>query len=387
MDSFFKAGISFIAFAVVTAALSFSIGSAQIIDHFPNKISVDYATGFKVEYHGHYKVVHVLKPWRDAKETFQYVLVQRGADIPDGFEEHQIFEVPIKGFVTMSTTHLPHVDILDIHDELLAVSSFKYVNTESIVTRIKEKKLKEVGYGANLDLEMLVDLSPGLVMTNAMGDAQHDIHPKLMELGVPVVLNAEYMENHPLGRAEWMKFTALFFNREAQAQETFGEVARDYQKLAALGRSTKERPTVFTGTSWNGIWHVPGGRSYMAQFLADAGANYMWRDNPETGSLALDIEAVLGRAKDAEFWVNTGQWNSVDDALAVDERHGLFLAMNTGKVFNRNARANENGGNDYWETGIVQPHRLLADLIGIFHPDLLPHHTLIWYQKLHTKKE
>ena len=362
--------------------LSASSGSAQDVDYFPDKITVDYATGFDVVYHTNYKVVTVRKPWRDAESNFEYVLVQSGTQMPKGFEPWQVFEVPVSNFVALSTVYLPHVDVLGLHPDLVGVSAFKYIYSPQIRGMVQKRSLKELGYGASVDLELLVDLDPGLVMASGMGNPGHDIHPRLMEMGIPIVLNGDYVETHPLGRAEWLKFTALFFNKETEAQHFFDDVASEYHRLAQLGRSAKGRPTVFSANSWNGTWHMPGGKSYIAQFLADAGAEYLWADNDRTVSLPLDFEVVLERAKDADFWINTGTWESVGDARAADERHLLFGALNAGRTFNRNARLHENGGNDFWESATIRPHKVLADLIKVFHPALLPDHQLIWYRQL-----
>ncbi len=194
---------------------------------------------------------------------------------------------------------------------------------------------------------------------------------------------AEYLESSPLGRAEWLKFTALFFNQEAQAEQVFGTIAEDYNALVQITQDLELRPTVFTGFSYDGTWYMPGGKSYVAQLLRDAGATYLWAEIDQTGSLPLDFEAVYDRAARADFWVNVSQdWQSQGDAIAADPRYGEFFALQAGHLFNNNARLNATGGNDYWEGGLINPHLVLADLIKILHPELLPDHELVYYQPL-----
>lgn len=347
---------------------------------------VQYATGFEVAYFEHYKIVTVKQPWRNAQETFQYVLVDRGTKPPKGYEPHQIFEVPVHGFVPMSTSFLPQVDVLGIQNQLVALDGFKFVNTPSVRALIEKGKLKELGHGNTMDLEMLVTLHPGLVMVNAYGNPQSDAHIKLRALGIPVVVVGDYMEAHPLGRAEWVKFTALFFNKEAEAEKAFEEIAREYERLAKLGHQVKKRPTVLTGTSWRGTWFLPGGKSYMAQFLKDAGADYLWKDDDSTGGIPMDFETVLAQGQNADFWVNADTWHGVSDALVADIRYGEFKALKTRQMYNRDGKVNSDGGNDYFETGAMYPQRVLADLIKIFHPELVPEHQLIWYQQLAPQK-
>jgi iron complex transport system substrate-binding protein len=219
-------------------------------------------------------------------------------------------------------------------------------------------------------------------MTYGVGNPEYDAHPKLLEAEVKVAMNSEYMETSPLGRAEWIKFIAMFFNREADADAIFGEMAQQYEALAAEAAGVTEKPTVFTGAPYGDTWYMPGGGSYVAKYLSDAGAEYLWADDESTGSIPLDFESVYERAADADYWLNTSSWMSIDDALAADARYGEFAALKNGMMYNNNARVNENGGNDYWESGVDNPHLVLADLIKILHPDLVPDHEFVYYRQL-----
>lgn len=353
------------------------------VDYFPDKVHVQHATGFTVRYHHHYKVVTVRNPWRHAKQTFQYVLVQRGTPAPKGYPNAQRLEVPVRTMVTMSTTYLPYLDMFGIVDRLVGHSTLKQVNTPAIVKRIEVGQLVEVGSGAGVNVELLLDVHPDLIMTHAVGVPQYDAHPKLLEAGLKVAVNAAYMDTSPLGRTEWMKFVALFFNQEAAAERIFHTIVAEYARLANLTRQVQIKPTVFTQAVYQGTWYMPGGNSYMARFFKDAGATYLWADDDSAGSLPLDFESVFARAREADFWlVNQSGWERIQDVLAADERYANFAAVQRGRVYNNNARLNPHGGNDYWETGVANPQYVLADLIKIFHPNVLPEHKLMWYRPL-----
>ncbi|NEQ97936.1 MAG: ABC transporter substrate-binding protein [Cyanothece sp. SIO2G6] len=352
-------------------------------DYFPDKVQLDYATGFTVDYHNHYKVVTVNRPWKNADRLFQYVLVQCGTPPPSEFDQAQVIEVPIQSVVTLSTTHLPHLDLLGELDTLIGVNQFKHVNTPAVRQKIDQGTIQEFNSGTTLDLERLLVADPDIVMAFAIGDPETDTYPRLMQAGIPVAIVAEYVEASPLAKSEWLKFTALLFNQEATAQQVFGAIATEYETMKQLTADLTERPTVFTGFSYDGTWYMPGGQSYVAQFLQDAGADYLWADIDQTGSLPLDFEVVYDRAVTADFWVNLSQnWQSREDAIATDPRYGEFQAWQQQQVFNNNARLNPSGGNDYWESGTANPHLILADLIKIFHPDLVPDHELVFYQPL-----
>ena len=315
--------------------------------------------------------------------TFTYVLVQEGTARPDGYEDAQTVTVPIRRFVALSSTYIPHVLKIGAVDRLVGLGKASFVYSPVIIDRIREGHIVETGSDGSLNVETLVSLSPDLVMSYGSGNPAGDEHPKLIEVGITAAVNGEFMEQTPLGRAEWVKFTALFFNLEDRAEHAFGEVEMEYQRLSGLAANVTERPTVFTNISWQGVWHASGGRSFMARLLKDAGADYIWKDDQSDRSIPLDFEAVLERALHARYWINTGQWMSKQQALENDERYESFDAYKAGRLYNHNARSNGTGGDDYWESGVANPHLVLADLIKIFHPALLPEHTLHYYQRLH----
>lgn len=352
-------------------------------DPFPAQAKFRHAQGIEVDYYDHYKVVTILNPWRGSDRGFTYLLVQCGTPIPAGFDHADVITIPIQTIVTLSTTHLPYLENLDQLDALVGVSDADLIHSESVQARLDQGLTTPVSRQGVVDLERIVDLDPGLVMAFGVGDPEQDAHPKLIEVGLPVVLNAEYMETSPLGRAEWIKFMALFFNQEAEAEAVFTKIEQAYQDLAAKVATVSDRPSVLVDHSFNGTWYVPGGNSFMAQFLQDAGADYAWADDPSSGSLALSPEAVFDQAGSAPIWINgSPTWRDRTDILAEDDRYRAFAAFQSGQIYIPNARVNPAGGNDFWESGIINPHLILADLVKILHPSLLPEHDLVYYQQV-----
>ncbi|PLS68023.1 MAG: ABC transporter substrate-binding protein [Cyanobacteria bacterium M5B4] len=352
-------------------------------DYFPVKTTVKHALGFEVSYHRHYKIITVKEPWQNAKQKFRYVLVQCGTPVPPGFQAAEIIQVPISSIVILSTTHLPHLEKLELLDRLVAMSNLELIYGAELQTRLKQLGVKDLGRGNTVNVEQILALRPGLVTAYGTGSTDRDRHPKLLEAGLKVALNAEYMESSPLGRAEWLKFTALFFNEEKQANQIFAEMETRYNKMAAIARTAKTQPTVVTGFHRNGTWYMAGGKSYVAQYLRDAGANYLWQNDATRGSNPLSFEAVYRRGRSADFWINVSQdWRSKEDILKADVRYRDFRAWQTGNVYIPNARISPTGGNDYWQSGIANPDVILADLVKIFHPELLPSHQLFYYQKV-----
>ena len=358
-------------------------GFDSTFDYFPQKLTVEYASGFDVEYHGNYKVITVTNPWQGAQESFRYVLVQCGTPAPQDVEG-TVIEVPVSNIIAMSTTYLPTLEDLGLIDRLIGLDSYMWATNTAVRARIAAGDIAEIGFGAAVNVELTLDLDPALVMTYGTGLADLDTHPVLLEAGIPVALNGDFVEQSPLGRAEWMKFIALFFNREADAAAQFDVIAAEYQAVAELTETLAERPSVLLGSVYNGTWYVAGGESYMAKMLVDAGAAYLWSGEGDVGALPLDFEAVYAVAAEVDIWLNPDNsfWFSVEDVLESDPRYGDFAPLKRGQLFNNNAKVNENGGNAYYEEGAAHPERVLRDLVKILHPHLLPEHELSFYRQV-----
>lgn len=353
-------------------------------DYFPQKTTVEYASGFTIEYFNNYKLVTVTNPWQDAEESFQYVLVQCGTPAPEGYDDALVLDVPIQSIIALSTTYLPHLESLGLVDRLVAVDSLLWTTTPAVQERIAADAVIEVGSGSSINVESVLELDPDLVMAYGIGLPDYDTHPILLEAGVPVALNGDFVEQDPLGRTEWMKFLAAFFNKEGQATEIFDTVAAEYNEVTALAAGVENNPTVLVGSVYNGTWYVSGGDSYTARLLADAGAAYLWAGEGDVGSIPLDFEVVYEKAADVDYWINPDStfWFSVDDVLSSDERYADFAAVENGMLYNNNAIVNENGGNAFYEAGAANPQIVLKDLVKIFHPELLPDHELVYYRQI-----
>ncbi len=354
------------------------------VDYFPVKVSPRHARQFQVEYHRHYKLVTITEPWQDAEYGLRYLLVQCGTPRPEGYDDATTIEIPARTVITTSTTELPHIVRLGLVDRLLGHDEFDYVSSPEVRRRIDAGGMIEIGEAPAINVELVLEAAPDLLLADSFGDPQVDLLGKLRDLGVPVALVPSFLETTALGRAEWLAYTALFFNRERRALAAFAEVEEGYLAIAEAVRAKvgEIRPTVFTGAPIGEIWHVPGGRSFFALLLADAGARYLWADDDSTGSLPLHLESVYERAVDADVWLHPSTMRSLDELRAFDERFAEVAAFQQGRVYNNDARRNSQGGNDYWETGTARPDLVLADLVEIFHPGLLGDHSLVFHRRL-----
>ena len=345
-------------------------------------VRIKYARGFTVqELNDGNKLVEVGYPYQGAKAGYKYLLVQRGNEIPKHESDVEVIIIPIESIVCTSTTHIPLLDYLDETDKLIGFPTTDYISSEKMRKRIDEGKVKDLGIDKGMNIEELFLLKPSVVMGYAMSSDLGQLK-KIKELGVPVVLNAEYLEKHPLGRAEWIKFMALFFNKERTADSAFQFLEKEYLTTQALAKGRSSKPTVLSGIVYGDVWFMPGGKNYAATLLNDAGCNYLWSDTESNGFLEISFESVFAKAKEADLWIGVGSFKSLKEIEASEKRYALFKPFKEKNVFSYNARQGGKGGSEFLELGYLRPDLILKDLVKIAHPELLPDYQLYFHKKL-----
>ena len=348
----------------------------------PESISVaKYAVGFKVTLVGNSKLVEVKQPYQNATSGYQYLLVPKGEDVPAHGEQTQVITVPLENIVCTSTTHIPLLDYINETEKLIGFPTTDYISSEKMRKRIDQGKVKDLGIDKGMNIEMLYTLKPSLVMGYTMTkDLGH--LKKIQELGIPVVINAEYLEKHPLGRAEWIKFMALFFGKEREADSAFTEIEKEYLNTQQLVSEVKIEPTVLSGIVYGDAWFLPGGQNYAAKLLKDAGCEYLWSADSTSGFLQLSFESVYAKAKEAELWIGVGSFKNLDEIKATEERYALFKPFKEQQVYSYDARKGAKGGSEFLELGYLRPDLILKDLVKIAHPELLPEYELYFHKRL-----
>ena len=346
-----------------------------------NDIVIKYAQGFSVKQEGNSKLVTITYPYQGATEGYTYLLVPKGEQAPQHESKTQVISVPIDNMVCTSTTHIPLLDYLGESDKLIGFPTTDYISSEKMRKRIDEGKITELGIDKGMNLELLFTLKPSVVMSYTMTKDLGQLK-KVTELGIPVIINAEYLEKHPLGRAEWIKFMALFFNKEKQADSVFNIIEEEYLKTEALANQSAHRPTVMSGVVYGDVWYIPGGQNYAARLLKDAGSEYLWANDATTGYLELSFESVFNTAKNADVWVGVGSFKTLAEIKAADERYAQFNSFIKGSVYTYNARLGAKGGSEFLELGYLRPDYILKDLVKITHPELLPEYQLFFHKKL-----
>ncbi|NOU61791.1 ABC transporter substrate-binding protein [Marinifilum caeruleilacunae] len=349
---------------------------------FYYKANVKYAKGFQITHlQKGLKELIVWDPWNPGKVFQKYYLKNRGEEVKNIPGDALLVEVPVKSIAALSSTQVGILKFLGVEDKIVAVSLPDRIYDEEIDQKFKEGKIQAVGHSETLNFEKIVEIDPDLVMVAGFMKIT-DRETKLMQAGLPVAYNIEWMESSPLARAEWAKFIAAFFNKEAEANQHFDEVEAKYIDLKKLVKDVKTGPSILSGYNFKGTWYMPGGQSYLAQFLRDGKADYCWFSDSTSGSMPLSFETVFDKQHDADIWFGPGQCKTIKDLENLDERYTLFEAYKTKQVYCYTKRMKESGANDWFESGVMQPDIVFKDIIKILHPDLLPDYELHFYQKL-----
>jgi iron complex transport system substrate-binding protein len=351
-----------------------------IIEDAP-ALEIKYAKGFKASRLGSATLLEVTYPYQGAKSGYTYLLVPKDEEVPAHDATTKVIRTPIETIVCTSTTHIPLLDYLGETESLIGFPTTDYISSTPMRERVDAGKITELGVDKGLNIERLAILKPNVVMGYTMtGD--YGQFKKIEELGIPVIINAEYLERHPLGRAEWIKFVSMFFNKEKQADSVFSEIEKNYLDAKQLVDSIKNAPTVLSGIVYGDAWFLPGGQNYASKILKDAGCNYLWANDSSNGFLPLSFESVYEKAHDADLWIGVGSFKTLKEISDADHRYTQFKPFKTRNVYTYDARQGAKGGSEFLELGYLRPDLILKDLIKISHPELLPDHQLYFHRKL-----
>jgi iron complex transport system substrate-binding protein len=352
------------------------------LDYFPHKTTLEFATHFSVEYHRSYKVLTVRNPAEGTTE--KYVLLQCGAPRPTlegDLATAPVVTVPVKSVFASTAPQASLLADLDRVEVLSGLAQTRYATTQRVVDWIAQGHVTEYAGNDVIDTELVISKAPDVVMQSGGYTAALNA---LRKAGIAVVANVEWQESTALGRAEWLKYMALFLNEEEKAQRSFEAIRDRYVALRkrTSGIAAKDRPRVMSGKMYRGVFGIAGGQSYVAKMIEDAGGVYIWQDNTSTGTLSVDLEIQLARAADADVWINGDGWTSLKAMLAEEQRYKEFKPFQRGNVWFYNRLVHENGGLDYWSRGLTRPDLILGDLIKIFHPELAADHEFMWYKQV-----
>jgi iron complex transport system substrate-binding protein len=343
-------------------------------------ISVAYANGFSIKKYKTYTLLTVNNPWQNSDKSFRYILYKKKEDLPNNLEADGFIQVPIKKVVVTSTTHIPSLEMLEVEKSLVGFPNLSYISSPKTRQLIKLNNIIELGKNEAINTETLLELQPDVVIGFGVSGSNPALE-KVKNLGIQVVYNGDWIENSPLAKAEWIKFFSVFYGKEKQADSIFKTIERDYNQAKDLALQATHIPAVISGALYKDVWYAPAGNSWGAQFLADANANYIFKETKGTGSLQLSLESILDKGKKAQFWIGPGYAKNLIELQKSHPVYAQFDAFKTKKVYGFTNKTGETGGVLYYELGPNRPDLILKDLIKILHPELLPDYTLFFFNK------
>ena len=297
----------------------------------------------------------------------EYYLLSDTVSIPNELTDKTIIRTPVKSAVAFSSTQWSVFQKLGEIDKVKGILESNYTKNEDILELVARGKITDVGMSTNVNAEKLINLHPDLILYTPYSGVDFSHLGRLS--GATMLSFPDYLESHPLGRAEWMKVVGLLCGKEEVTNKWFDDVVRRYESLSDKCSKIEDKPTVFSDLPFENQWYVPGGKSYIAKIFADAGGDYIWKDNESTGSLHIDAESVLLKAQQADFWrvINSYDTPFTYERLENEnELYQLFKAFEGKQLLVCDVR--ETG---YFEKSQYEPDILLADFIYHFHPELL----------------
>ncbi|TYP71704.1 ABC transporter substrate-binding protein [Aquimarina intermedia] len=343
--------------------------------------TVTYATGFSIKTYNGYKEIKLNNPWPDAQQELTYILYTAEAKKPKYSPNTTFIKVPVQRVIVTSTTDIPMLELLEKEQTLVGFPNTDYITSAKTRKLISNGSVKELGNERSINTELVLELAPDVVIGfSATGNTK--AYDLIQKTGIPTVMNGSWMEKHPLGRAEWIKFVAAFYGEEQKARTIFGEIEKAYNNAVESAKKAATSPTVLAGSMFKDTWHVPGGDSYVAKFLKDANTSYLWADEKTTGSIALNFESVLEKGQNADFWIGSGSSKTMDELYQKNNRYQLFNAFKNKNVYSSTLKVGEKGGLLYYELGPMRPDLILKDIIKITHPEVLPDYELYFFKNL-----
>lgn len=372
--------IKILLLTVLLYACQFRQDDSKLYLKSGKSIDFEYAKGLKIiEFDDHY-YIKVQTPNDSLKVFGEYILYKdQKPEIPfpiDGY-----VKIPVQKTAPLSTTHIGFISKLNQEASVAGVTDPFRIYNAKVRKALSQNKIADLGQSLSTDIEKVIALSPDVVIESGFPNASNK-NQTLKQAGIPVIYTVEWMEASSLARAEWLKLFGYLYDDVNTANKLFSDIAKEYNRLKTTVALPEKSPTVFAGNSFKGVWYLPGGNSYVAKLIKDAGGSYIMENDTSTASMPVSFEVVFDEISDANIWINVEE-STLSSLTAMDERLKLFPPVINGNVFNRNLKSDGSGANSYFEDAICNPHKILSDLILIFHPELQGEkQTLNYYSQL-----
>lgn len=308
--------------------------------------------------------------------------------ITENFKDTMYFEVnqKFKRLAILGTIPAFQIILLQHLQDIVAIDDIKYYCHPDIKLKFQSHQIEEILPNLQWNYEKLIQVHPDLLIHYSNLNNHVQLRDILQQHHIQWLMYLDYLESHPLGRAEWIKVLACLINEDAKAEKIFSDIERTYHHLKKCVDTCLNRPKVLTEVMYGDVWYIAGNQSYIAQLIRDAGGKYAFDFHEYSNAKPYSIEYVLKYAQDADVWIHLHQFKTLVEMTHNNMRYTLFKAFQNKRCYNNNKIINEYGYNDFYESGICMPHLILRDLIAILHPNCLPANYSFQYYYLLPEK-
>lgn len=324
-----------------------------------------------------YTLVDIRNPWKKGSYLHRYMLVPkdgRNIEAPHGVT---MLRTPLDNQLIFTTLHAELFVMLGRMDALSGVCDARYMSVPDVKSGLAEGRITDCGSSMDVNLERLMELSPSAAWVVPFKNGGYG---KMERAGVPLVECCDYMETSPLGGAEWVRFYGRLLGVADKADSLFGAVCENYVRLKEIAASADYRPRLMCELKSGSAWYMPGGRSTMGQLYRDAGADYLFGDNDESGSLPYSFEAVLAAADSADVWLfkyGAEVDKSYSSLLQDFQGYRLLRPYRERMAFACNVSRRR-----FYEETPFRPDLLLEELVMLLHPEFAGEYEFRYYEKL-----
>lgn len=280
-----------------------------------------------------------------------------------GTRDTLLLDKPLGNLICMSSSQVAGLSEIGADSVISAVSGLRYITNPAL----HQRNVPDVGYEASLDYETILNLKPDVVLAYTVSGAEPPYLSRLRSLGICVLVLHDHLENHPLARAEYLRLYGALTGHVDYADSLYASICERYDLLTAQYGANGRKVKVLMNVPYGDAWYIPGGDSYMARLVSDAGGEVLGAKSGTSHSRVITLEEAYRLSQSADMWLNPGPCRTIADLRSFHHTFNMFGPVAQGlPIYNNTLRTTPEGGNDFWESGSVRPDLLLEDLLNIF---------------------
>ena len=329
-----------------------------------NSVEMKYARYLRIEDYGNYTKAMIVNPWDTTKLLGTYFLVPEGVESPECGKGEVVIQTPVKSAVIFNSVHGTLLKELESDKAICGIVDTKYIDDPSIKNRISNGEIADCGTYNNVNTERIISLQPKVLLQPPYDNASDNI---TLPKGINIIKCADYMEQNPLGRAEWIRFYGILLGKREIADSLFNLTENEYLSLKNKVADIKKKPKVIFDRIYGGTWDMPAKMSTLGYFIEDAGGENPFGHVNRPGAIHLSPEKVLADAHDADFWFIRyygGVSPSKANLAQESDYYPRFKAWKDGNIY-----LTDTSRSHIFEDYAFHPQWLLADMISILHPE------------------